>query len=53
MILHQLGIKPSDSSIITATIEGRLTQQFAYLKQIPFHGIFLDLQKVYDDMDRD
>ena len=52
MILHQLGIKPSYSSI-TATIEGRLTQQFAYLKQISFHGIFLDLQKVYNDMYRD
>ena len=42
-----------DRGIGTATIEGKLVQQLAYLKQVLFYGIFLDLRQVYDAMDRD
>ena len=37
----------------TTTIEAKLAQQRAYIEQVPFYGIFMDLQKVYDAMDRD
>ena len=37
----------------TAGIEAKLAQQFAYLKQRPLYGIFIDLRKAYDAMDRD
>ena len=37
----------------TATTEVKLTQQLAYLDQVPLYGIFIDLRKVYDAMDRD
>ena len=34
-------------------IEAKLTQQIAYIKQAPFYGIFLDLQKAYKVIDMD
>jgi hypothetical protein len=37
----------------TAGIEVRLAQQLAHLKQAPFYGVFLDLKKVFDFMDRE
>ena len=37
----------------TATIEAKVAQQLAYIEQAPFYGIFLDLQKAYNAMDRD
>ncbi|EJK77954.1 hypothetical protein THAOC_00175, partial [Thalassiosira oceanica] len=37
----------------TAGIEAKLAQQLACLKQRPLYGIFIDLRKVYDAMDRD
>ncbi|EJK60561.1 hypothetical protein THAOC_19061 [Thalassiosira oceanica] len=37
----------------TAGIEAKLAQQFAYLQQSPLYGIFIDLRKAYDAMDRD
>ena len=37
----------------TATKEAKPAQQLAYIEQAPFYGIFLDLQKAYDSMDRD
>ena len=36
-----------------ATTEVTLTQQLAYLEQAPLYGIFIDLQKAYDVMDRE
>ena len=36
----------------TATIEVKLTQQLAYIKQVPLYGIFINLRKAYDSMDR-
>ena len=35
------------------TIEAKLVHQLAYIEQAPFYGIFLDLQKAYESMDRD
>eukprot|EP01082_Thalassiosira_pseudonana_P010035 g8745.t1 g8745 contig34:9613-10113(-) len=37
----------------TAGLEAKLTQQLAYIRQIPLYGIFLDLRKAYDAMDRE
>ena len=37
----------------TAVIEAKLLQQWAMLKQVPLFGIFLDLRKAYDTLDRD
>mmetsp|Transcript_7501 Transcript_7501/g.17018 ORF Transcript_7501/g.17018 Transcript_7501/m.17018 type:complete len:296 (-) Transcript_7501:86-973(-) len=37
----------------TAITEAKLTQQLAYLEQAPLYGIFIDLRKAYDAMDRD
>ena len=36
----------------TAIIEAKLAQQLACLEQAPFFGIFLDLRKAFDAMDR-
>ena len=36
----------------TGTIEAKLAQQLAYLEQEPFYGVFLDLRKAFDAMDR-
>ncbi len=37
----------------TAILEAKLAQQLAHLKQEPFYGVFLDLKKVFDAMDRE
>ncbi len=37
----------------TAIIEAKLAQQLAHLEQRPFFGVFLDLKKAFDSMDRD
>ena len=37
----------------TAIIEAKLLQQWARLKQVPLYGIFLDLRKAYDTLDRE
>jgi hypothetical protein len=37
----------------TAGIEAKLAQQLAHLEQVPFYGVFLDLKKVFDSMDRE
>ena len=37
----------------TAGIEAKLLQQLSYLQQTPLFGIFIDLRKAYDAMDRD
>jgi hypothetical protein len=36
----------------TARIEAKLAQQLAHLDQVPFYGVFLDLKKAFDSMDR-
>ena len=36
----------------TATTEVKLAQQFAYIGQVPLCGVFVDLRKAYDAMDR-
>ena len=36
----------------TATIKVKLAQQLAYIEQVPLYGIFIDLSKAYDLMDR-
>ena len=36
----------------TAIMEVKLTQQLAFLEQAPLYGIFIDLRKAYDAMDR-
>ena len=36
----------------TATMEVKLTHQLAYMEQEPLYGIFLDLFKAFDAMDR-
>ena len=36
----------------TAVIEAKLAQQLAHLEQRPFYGVFLDLKKAFDAMDR-
>ena len=37
----------------TERIEAKLAQQLVYIEQAPFYGVFWDLQKAYDAMDRD
>jgi hypothetical protein len=37
----------------TAGIEAKLAQQLAHLEQAPFYGVFLDLKKAFDSMDRE
>jgi hypothetical protein len=37
----------------TAIIEAKLTQQLSYLELKPFYGVFLDLRKAFDAMDRE
>jgi len=37
----------------TAVIEAKLAQQLAHLEQVPFYGVFLDLKKAFDAMDRE
>jgi hypothetical protein len=37
----------------TAGIETKLAQQLAHLEQAPFYGVFLDLKKAFDSMDRE
>jgi hypothetical protein len=37
----------------TAGIEAKLAQQLAHLEQVPFNGVFLDLKKAFDSMDRE
>ena len=36
----------------TGIIEAKLAQQLAHLEQTPFFGVFLDLKKAFDAMDR-
>ncbi len=36
----------------TGIIEAKLAQQLAHLEQTPFFGIFIDLRKAFDAMDR-
>jgi hypothetical protein len=36
----------------TRIIEAKLVQQLAHLEQTPFFGIFIDLKKAFDAMDR-
>ncbi len=36
----------------TGVIEAKLAQQLAHLEQTPFPGIFIDLRKTFDAMDR-
>jgi hypothetical protein len=37
----------------TAVIEAKLTQQLAHIEQSPFYGVFIDLTKAFDAMDRE
>jgi hypothetical protein len=37
----------------TAILKAKLAQQLAHLEQEPFYGVFLDLKKAFDAMDRD
>jgi hypothetical protein len=37
----------------TARIEAKLAQQLAHLEQAPFYGVFLDLKKAFNSMDRE
>jgi hypothetical protein len=37
----------------TAILEAKLVQQFAHLEQEPFYGVFLNLKKAFDAMDRE
>jgi hypothetical protein len=37
----------------TAGIEAKLAQQLAHLEHLPFYGVFLDLKKAFDSMDRE
>jgi hypothetical protein len=36
----------------TGIIEAKLAQQLAHLEQTPFFGVFIDLKKAFDAMDR-
>ena len=38
---------------VTGIIEAKLVQQLAYREQCPLYGIFLDLKKAYDAIDRE
>jgi hypothetical protein len=37
----------------TGVIEAKLAQQLSYLELQPFYGVFLDLKKAFDSMDRE
>ncbi len=37
----------------TAVIEAKLAQQLAHLEQRPFYGVFLNLKKAFDTIDRE
>jgi hypothetical protein len=37
----------------TAILEAKLAQQLAHLEQEPFYGVFLDLKKAFDAMNRE
>jgi hypothetical protein len=37
----------------TAIIEAKLAQQLSYLEMQPFYGVFLDLRKAFNAMDRE
>jgi len=37
----------------TGVIEAKLAQQLLYLELKPFYGVFLDLKKAFDSMDRE
>ena len=37
----------------TGVIEAKLAQQLSYLELKPFYGVFLDLKKAFDSMDRE
>ena len=37
----------------TTVIEAKLTQQLAYIEHAPFYGVFIDLKKAFDTMDRE
>jgi hypothetical protein len=37
----------------TAIIKAKLVQQLSYLEMQPFYGVFLDLRKAFDAMDRE
>jgi hypothetical protein len=43
---------PDKRETRTAGIEAKLAQQLAHLEQAPFYGVFLDLKKAFDSMDR-
>ena len=34
-------------------IKAKLTQQLAHIEQCPFYGMFVDLTKAFDTMDRE
>ena len=36
----------------TTTTEVKLAQQLAYIEQVPLYGVFIDLCKAYEAMDR-
>ena len=36
----------------TAAMEVKLTQQLDFIEQVPLYGVFIDLRKAYDAMDR-
>jgi hypothetical protein len=37
----------------TAVIEVKLSQQLSHIEQTPFYGVFIDLKKAFDAMDRE
>ncbi len=37
----------------TAVIEAKLAQQLAHIKQTPFYGVFINLKKAFNAMDRE
>ncbi len=37
----------------TTVIKAKLTQQLAHIEQAPFYGVFIDLRKAFDAMDRE
>jgi hypothetical protein len=40
-------------SMQTTILKAKMAWQLAHLKQEPFYGVFLDLKKVFDAMDRE
>ncbi len=37
----------------TVVIKAKLTQQLAHIEQAPFYGVFIDLKKAFNTMDRE